>query len=280
MININNTVNLILGTTSNRFPSSEKPYPTKKFELPSVKTTDDAIPSSAAAAAVSDDEDDDGDIKMNITINNEPKRQRQRQVRFYKEPVIQTSVATKQKSEPIKRKRRNQMITNEYDASQFWYTREEINRNRKAIIVASKEFVERKKGFGSSAALLSPSFAKNYEDSKQTTEEDIQLLQWFSPDRMKQRMRMRIQMKETIQIVQERNTNTKSSPSDELLSQLLQRRSQYAVEEAIRTAYLTWSDLYYNKQIHHKLQNSNSSNRHYYSDNSLYYHHQQHNPAA
>jgi len=280
--NTTNSANLTV--VSDSFSSSEKPY-TTQFELSPVKMIAPPIPSHHVAAAVSDDEDDDVMTKTRIDSN---KRQR-RQVCF-KDPT--KMIATKKKS--IKRKRKQ---ISEYDAS-FWYTRQEIKTSHKAIITASKAYEERKKGFASSSSTEtmnnknnSSLFSKNYEYSKQNrkrkvsslslitsltatnyekNEEDIQLLQWFSSERLKQRKRMRKQMKETIKAVQDFECTTKTKTPPELLSQLLQRQSKYAVQEAIGIGYKTASSL--STKPYHRQQ-------HYHSDSSLHYNHQR-NPAA
>ena len=271
--NTNGTVsNLTVATTSNRFSSTEKPQSTHFDQLQPVKMIDASVPpppaaAAAVTAAISDDEEEDFDVTIKTTtkIENEPRR---RQVSFSLKDHPSKSISIKKKKSTMKQKLKKKTIISEYDASKFWYTRQEIKQRHKAIIIASKAYEERKKLFGSASttpasttlipsssidyskktkkktssvlSLLTSSAAMNIED-----EDDIQLLQWFSSERRKQRMRMRTQMKETVRALKdfESSTNTKTQP--ELLCQLLQRHSKFAVDEAIRTAYKTSSELYH-----------------------------------
>jgi hypothetical protein len=81
----------------------------------------------------------------------------------------------------------------------------------------------------SSSSTSSPK--EEEEQQHQQQEEDIQILDWFSSQKRKQRSNQRKQMNDIIKVVKEFEKSTDTKVPD-LLSELLQRKSKPMIEEA------------------------------------------------
>jgi len=245
-----------------------------KMALPSVQHRSDVATSSCLTPVpvpANNDEKDgntvdsprDGTV-LKTTTRQQRQRQRQRRTVQFKDPV---KIPVKKRSRRRKQQQRHQINDGHdgNDSSRRWYIRTEIKGNHKSIIKASRAFEQRKnKRFASFTnrpfpaettassfqikkkrtsvlSMLTSSSTKtqNHDiEDEDNTNDDAELLKWFSSDQRNQRKRKRNQIHETMKAVREFEMATHTNYPD-MLAQLLQRQSQPAVEEAVRIASST-----------------------------------------